>query len=251
MINTDMQQLKQEFEDCGYLHLKGFFDGDEIAEIKQHLADYIENVAPILPPEHVFYEDEKDKSSIKQMFYLSNYDPFFEKWLRGSKIEKMAELLLGEKMGKGFVEYFNKPPKIGKPTPPHQDGYYFMLEPQSAITFWIPLEDVDEENGCLKYVAGSNKLPMREHGRSEILGFSQGIVDYGTEADLKDEVSVPAVVGDVLTHHSMTIHSANANQSETRSRTVLGMVYFGESAKEDIEAKKAYQEKLKKETIKS
>lgn len=44
------------------------------------------------------------------------------------------------------AEYLNKPPKIGKATPVHPDGYYFMLQPPKAMTMWLALEGVDEEN---------------------------------------------------------------------------------------------------------
>ena len=33
----------------------------------------------------------------------------------------IAEQLLGEKVGAGRVEYFNKPPRTSKLTPPHQE----------------------------------------------------------------------------------------------------------------------------------
>lgn len=88
---------------------------------------------------------------------------------------------------------------------------------------------------------------MRPHGRTQTLGFSQGIVDYGTEEDLKNEIAIPAQASDVLVHHGMTIHRADANTSTSRSRKVLGLVYFGESAQEDVEAKRKYQEKLNRE----
>ena len=47
----------------------------------------------------------------------------------------------------------------------------------------MALEDVDDENGCIHYVKGSHKHEYRPHGRSEILGFSQGVTDFGTEED--------------------------------------------------------------------
>jgi ectoine hydroxylase-related dioxygenase (phytanoyl-CoA dioxygenase family) len=50
------------------------------------------------------------------------------------------------------MQYFNKPPSVGQPTPPHQDGYYFMLDPCEAVTMWFALDEVDEENGRMRYV---------------------------------------------------------------------------------------------------
>lgn len=222
--------------------------------MKSRIEHYIREIAPHLPEDKVFYENPDDATSIKQMFDMSHFDPYFEQLLWNSKVSEMAGVLLGEKVDRGFVEYFNKPPRRasatdgkGRPTPPHQDCYYFMLKPPQAITFWIPMEDVDEESGCLRYVRGSHVKGMRPHGRTQTLGFSQGIVDYGTRDDLINELAIPAKIGDALAHHGMTIHRADENKSFTRSRKVLGLVYFGVSAQEDAEAKRQYQEKLKQE----
>lgn len=242
--------LKPQFDTDGFVYISEFFTTDEIQEIKNRIDQYIKTIAPDLPEGKVFYEDPDDPTSIKQMFGMSDYDPFFDQLLWNSKVNELAIDLLDEKVDRGFVEFFNKPPGIGKPTPPHQDCYYFMLTPPQALTFWIPLEHVDEENGCLRYVKGSHKTGLRAHGKTQTLGFSQGIVDYGTEEDLKNEMAIPAQASDVLVHHGMTIHRADANTSTTRSRTVLGLVYFGESAQEDVEAKRKYQEKLNRERTK-
>ena len=142
------------------------------------------------------------------------------------------------------MQYFNKPPGIGQPTPPHQDGYYFMLAPCEAVTMWFALEDVDEENGCVRYVPGSHKHGMREHARTQTLGFSQGIVDYPTVADRESELAFPAKPGDLLVHHALTIHRADGNRSTTRTRRALGFIYYSDRAREDVEAHAAYQRRL-------
>lgn len=112
---------------------------------------------------------------------------------------------------------------------------------------WLALEDADEENGCVRYVKGSHLKPMRPHARTQTAGFSQGIIDYGIADDLINEVAVPAGPGDLLIHHAMTIHRADGNSSLSRSRRALGLIYFSESAKEDSEAKAAYQKILAQE----
>jgi phytanoyl-CoA hydroxylase len=108
----------------------------------------------------------------------------------------------------------------------------------------MALDDVDEENGCVRYVRGSHRVGMRPHGRTETLGFSQGITDFGQAADSRNEVACPAQPGDLLAHHALTIHRADANTSETRSRRALGFIYYGESACENVQAHEAYQSLL-------
>ncbi len=47
----------------------------------------------------------------------------------------------------------------------------------------------------------------------------------------------------------MTIHRADGNSSAVRGRKALGLIYFGESAQEDLETKKRYQQKLNEERM--
>lgn len=245
MKNLDHEKLKEDFDRDGYVFIPGFLDENEIADIRARFEKFIETKVPEMPSKFVFYEDKDDTSTLKQLQDIQHYDDFFAGVLNGGEFEKIAETLLEDKAIGKNLEYFNKPPKIGKPTPPHQDGYYFMLKPNNAVTMWMALEDADEANGCVYYIKGSHKTGMRPHGRTSTLGFSQGITDYG-DADHAVEIPFPAKPGDLLVHHSLTIHRAGGNTTE-RSRKALGLIYFAESAKEDVEAKKAYMEKLSAE----
>ena len=242
MADSQQRQWKQDFERDGYVAFRGFLNEQELSELYRNLARFQEDVLPTLPPEQVFYEDKANKASLKQIQQMQTHDDYF-RGLFENKFKKLAETLIGAVDGKN-MQYFNKPPQIGKPTPPHQDGYYFMLTPCEALTMWLALDDVDEENGCVRYVRGSNHWGMRNHNRTQVLGFSQGIVDYGTEQDLDYEVAFPAQPGDLLVHHALTIHRADGNRSKDRNRQALGFIYYSQDAKIDEDAHIAYQKKL-------
>ena len=231
----------------GFLALTAFLTPDEVAETRTEVARFIRDRVPQLPREQVFYETLGEPDTLKQIVYLYQHESYFERLMFDSKFEQLAELLLqGPVVGKN-MQYFNKPPRIGKATPPHQDGFYFMLDPCEALTMWLPLETVDEENGCVRYVRGSHRRGLRPHGRTQTLGFSQGVTDYGTPQDRADEVAFPAQAGDLLIHNAMTIHRADGNRSETRTRQALGFVYYSERAKVDEERHAAYQKRLAEE----
>ena len=89
--------------------------------------------------------------------------------------------MLGETAIPQNMEYFNKPPGIGKQTPPHQDGYYFKIAPpQAARDRLAGSEPVDNENGCLNYVRGSHtgEAGGRMGARRSSV-FAGGITDFG------------------------------------------------------------------------
>ena len=111
----------------------------------------------------------------------------------------------------------------------------------------MALDVVDKKNGFVRYLKGSHKNGLRSHRKTKSLGFSQGISDFGTEADRSDEVICSAQPGELLVHHAMTIHRAEANTSKTRSRRALGFIFYGERALEDVEANRKYKQKLEGE----
>lgn len=230
----------------GFVSIPGFFNSEELVTIEFELARFKREHIPTLESSEVFYEDINHPESLKQIQRMQQHDPFFS-GLMNEKPQRLAERLLGENVVPKNLQYFNKPPLLGRATPPHQDGYYFMLEPCNALTMWMALDVVDEENGCVRYVRGSHENGMRPHNRTQTLGFSQGIADFGTVEDSANEVVCRAHPGDLLVHQAMTIHRAEANSSPTRSRRALGFIFYGESARDDAEAYQAYKQKLETE----
>src|SRR5262249_31933285 len=153
-------------------------------------------------------------------------DPFFRDYTKHPRWVALARALVGEDAEATEPEWFNKPSGTEAPTPPHQDNYYFNLKPPNVVTLWMALDPVDEENGCLRYVAGSHRRGIRPHGRSNVLGFSQGITDYGPD-DAAHEVQIHLRPGDVAAHHGETIHRAEPNRSAGRNRRAFAMVFRG------------------------
>lgn len=237
---------KASFNRDGFIHIPNFLGRSEVSVVLSNLDRLVREDVPKMDRTKVFYENAKDTSTLKQLIDIDKYDSFFNDFLHDGKFKNLASFLLGDEVTGRTVEYFNKPARIGKATPPHQDGYYFMLDPSIAITMWIALEPADEENGCVSYIKGSHLAGMRPHGRTATSGFSQQVIDYG-KRDMENEAYMRVQPGDLLAHHSLTIHSAGANLSTDRSRKALGLIYFGNSAKEDIVAKAAYQKQLQEE----
>lgn len=240
-------QLNQQFADQGFVYYKSFLSMDQVQEVVAELERVIRDRVPRMPAEHVFYEDKTSQTSLKQLQRLNEHDPFFAALLNEGPVRQLAETLLGHSVTPRNLQYFNKPPNTSLPTPAHQDGFYFKLAPCRAITAWLALETVDEENGCVRYVAGSHRRGMRPHGKTATLGFSQGITDFPQASDLAHEVPCPAQAGDLLAHDAMTIHRADGNSSSSRTRRALGFIYYDDRAAEDTVAWQTYQDELKAE----
>ena len=241
--------MHKDFERDGFIVLPGFLNAAELSELEQQLNQFITDTIPKLPKEHVFYEDKDKPETLKQIQKLFEHHSYFADLFLGSKLETLAATLLSSPVIGKNMQYFNKPPLVGQATPPHQDGYYFMLTPSNAVTLWLSLDEVDEENGCVRYVRGSNQRGLRPHQRTQTLGFSQGIADYGYTHDIENETTMTAKPGDLLAHHALTIHRADRNSSTSRSRRALGFIYYSVHAREDKAAHAAYQKQLAAELL--
>lgn len=228
---NDAQEIRHRFRRDGVVHLPSFFDRDEIDWLDGALARYERDVVPTLPPSDAFYETSGERRALKQLQRIEQHDGELGGLCQRDKIVRLAELLLDGAVESHGVEWFNKPPGLNRPTPPHQDGYYFCLVPDEALTLWIALDDIDPSNGCLRYVRGSHQQPVRPHGRSDVLGFSQTILDFG-DSDLAREYVAVLKRGDALAHHSNTIHWAEANQSD-RQRRSAALVFQSARARRD------------------
>lgn len=240
--------LKSDFDEVGYVALQGFLDADEVEELQHETIRFIDETVSTLPEQVVYYENRNDPTTLKQVQRIHEHDDYYMRLATSNKVVRLAEELLGGQVTIQNMQYFNKIPRMGKATPPHQDGYYFMIEPQEAVTMWLSLGHADASNGAVSYVRGSNRGGMRPHGSTGTLGFSQGIADW-SDSDDRACVQMEAGPGDMLVHHSLTIHRANNNSSD-RDRKSIGFIFYRDDVEIDKEAHAAYQKKLH-ETLKN
>ena len=234
---------RTQFQHDGFTVLRDFFTPDEARDLVAHVNQYTAEIAPKLPPTDIYCETKGDLRTMFRLERLDKHDPWFADLKYSEKLLALASAMLGENAVVQHIEVFGKAPVVGNVTPPHQDGNYFKIEPNEALTLWIPVDDVDEANGTIRYVPGSHRKGMREHAVSDVFGFSLGIIDFGP-ADKAIEVPIIAKPGDVIIHHSMTIHRAEKNPS-TRLRRAIGLVFYMDGVKPDQAAVKAHDEKIK------
>jgi phytanoyl-CoA hydroxylase len=237
------EQEKETFDRDGFVIVRQLLPTADFRELAGNLDRYVRAVVPTLPDSDAFYHDRDQPETLKQLQHMGG-DPFFADYTKHPRWSELASALLGEPAHAKPPEWFNKPPGTEHPTPPHQDNYYFNLEPPSVATIWMALDSVDDENGCLRYVAGSHVPGVRPHDETKVLGFSQGIVDYGPQ-DTAKEVRVHLEPGDVVAHHGNTIHRAEPNRSPTRNRRAFAMVFEGVSSRRNEESYARYMETLK------
>lgn len=242
--------LRTAYEQDGFVVLRSFLPAEQFAELTENLDRYIHQVVPTLSDGDAFYDDPARPATLKQMARIEQ-DAYFAEYLHHPLWTATARTLLGEEIQMQGAEWFNKPPATNHVTPPHQDNFYFCLEPPQVLTMWLALDEIDEENGCLRYYRGSHRLGIRPHARTTTLGFSQGIPAEDASLRESEEVAIRAQPNDLLIHHGNTIHRADANRSTTRHRRSFALVCRGVSARRNDAAYSRYlaSSKAQRETF--
>jgi phytanoyl-CoA hydroxylase len=148
-------------------------------------------------------------------FHALHHDPELMAIYKSSNILNLAETLFNEEVEIRAAELFAKPAFHGLPSPWHQDNFYWCLSKGNALTFWISCTQNGPLNGGVKYLAGTHKLGTLEHVDSNAPGSSQTVRPDLIQDCLHTHTQVtPALkIGDILVHHSNTIHGSDANHT--------------------------------------
>jgi hypothetical protein len=153
-----------------------------------------------------------------------HHEPLF-KFAFSPSILDPVEQILGPDLIIFTAIMFAKPKGVGKEVPWHQDGHYTPVRPLDAVTVWIALEDVDVENGCVRFIPGSHKqglLPHMQENRTNISTTHSVDRQY---FDPATAVDCELKAGEFSIHGEYVIHGSNPNVSN-RSRVGLAYRYF-------------------------
>lgn len=168
----------------------------------------------------------------KKFFYnLKNI--FFLRFLLGNIREPILQYYKNPVIDHVFV--LSKSPG-GNATPPHQDvTFWYQKEktylPDSLITFWLPLIDVDKSNGALNLIPNdrTNNIKELNTKKNDIKNFVRGTEDEGfnnkiiNPSDLKELEVINLKKGEWIAFDAYSIHSSTGNFS-TNNRIALKIV---------------------------
>jgi ectoine hydroxylase-related dioxygenase (phytanoyl-CoA dioxygenase family) len=133
-------------------------------------------------------------------------------------------------VSRSFDMLIYKPPGHPHDTPWHQDMAYSkqpFAEPGTpstleSVQFWVPLDDVDAENGCMQFVPGCHDRPLLEHHVVSDDPTDEGrllaLVDPESQLDLSTAVVAAIPAGGATMHFYGTPHYTGPNRSAERRR---------------------------------
>lgn len=117
-----------------------------------------------------------------------------------------------------------KMPHDSKPTPWHQDWPYWPMNETGAMSIWIALDDVDENNGCMMFVPKTQKIKNLK--RINLVNPHDIFSDSGASAVERNTAAIVRMkAGSCTFHNGLTFHYAHANGTD-KPRRALAIIFM-------------------------
>ncbi|MGB1864001.1 MAG: phytanoyl-CoA dioxygenase family protein [Candidatus Puniceispirillum sp.] len=174
---------------------------------------------------------------------------FFDDYCNWQRIPAFADIMASSPapavaaalMQSHHAQFFHdhvlvKEPGTSKPTPWHQDAPYYFVEGTQTVSFWIPVDPVDDAS--LRVIAGSHKwdkmvLPVRWLAEDNFYANDDDFLpvpDPDAEPDKFPTLEWAMQPGDAVAFDFRAVHGARGNMATTRRRA-LSLRYVGDDAR--------------------
>ena len=197
------EKLQKQFELNGYVVIP-FLNKSQIKDLRE----FFFATHPQIPDgfySSSFNSDEQHKQSVNEKI---------EQTLHSAVTERFNEI---KKLGSCFL---NKQPGQISEMPIHQD-WTVVDEPNfDSVTIWIPLQDVNEQNGAIQVIDGSHRFSTELRSPSFDAPFKN--VQDEMRKDLK---LLPMKVGEAFIFSQALLHASPPNMSsEPRIAVTYGLI---------------------------
>jgi len=209
---------------------------------EEQVGQLLDELEPILDPSHsgheLFYEFHANESPDPGRVLVHALGAWrvataFHDLIWNVAITVPASQLLGGPVRLWHDQLFVKPERHGGVVAWHQDySYWTRTKPMGHVTCWIPLDDVDESNGCVQYVPGSHRwdlLPVTGL-TSEMNAIEAVLPPAQKQAFVPEPMRLKKGVASF--HHPLTIHGSFGNDS-ARPRRAIALNYCLDGVRSD------------------
>lgn len=157
----------------------------------------------------------KENSLNKMGHAMHDLDPVFASFSRTQSLAEIARRLGFQDPGIVQSMYIFKPPRIGGEVVCHQDSTYIYTEPESCVGFWFALEDATLDNGCMQFIPGAHKAPLKQRNfRISDTELKTQVLDDAPWPEER-KLAAEAKAGTLVIFDGRAPHLSGPNRSET------------------------------------
>ena len=201
----------------GYLALPQITSETEVAELRGILAHLFGTKAGHDQGAHFNFagaEDDPDAPNMPQIVGPQNFARDLKHCEFRHNAAEIARQILGPQAIFQADHTLMKPPLIGPATPWHQDEAFRDPRFQyREVSIWMPLQPVNERNGCMEFIPGSHEWGILPHRTPNGDARVHAIECY-EGFDPADAVRCPLPAGGCTIHFGRTVHGAGPNRSD-------------------------------------
>lgn len=211
-----LNEISDAMSGDGFVALSAITNADEVASIRLILSGLFAN--QVGANEGSTFDDmacspgEQSGRSI-QMTNPSEYAPELLRTQFVRNATKIARQVLSSEAMLIFDFALLKPAFIGKGTPWHQDEAY--REPgftHDELSFWMPMQNVGRDEGCMVFIPGSHHRGLVEHRSVNNDPREHALECCGIFPE-EEAAYRPLPAGGCTIHNSRTIHCTRDNIS--------------------------------------
>ncbi len=211
--------LAERFERDGYVVIDNLLSSDEVAQYRaiydRFLSGEIE-AGDKRSDLGAGSDRTTAAENITQIMWPSALHPELLRLPLHARALEIARQLIGDDAELDFDMLIDKAPGSSTPTPWHQDaGYWIDLPDDRAASIWVSLDPATLDSGCMWYVAGSHRGPVRPHRPA---GKGGGAIECEGSEDEPGATAVPLVPGAAAAHAGRTLHYSRGNSTADSHR---------------------------------
>lgn len=156
----------------------------------------------------------KENSLNKMGHAMHDLDPVFDRFSRTPALAEIAKRIGFDDPAIIQSMYIFKPPRIGGEVVCHQDSTYIYTEPESCVGFWFALEDATIDNGCMHFIPGGHRLPLKQRNRR--INEAELITDVLDAEPWPEHLKLPAEAkaGTLVIFDGRAPHLSGPNRSD-------------------------------------
>lgn len=214
----------ETFRRDGYVHLRGVMSAAEMDEIEHVYDRFLRGEIAVEGKDFndmTTGEHGTDPSgyAVVNVMLPRRYFPEWQGNLFERRAQSIADQLCGGGMTIDFDQLLAKSP--GRPDAVfhwHQDqAYWIDTEDRRTATCWLAVDDSTRENGCMQFLPGSHREPVRPHRPLH----DDRSASHTLVTDLRtDDVMLPVEIrrGDITVHNEGVLHGSGGNHSASSYR---------------------------------